>query len=75
MKRNDLPDLSKPTRTLDFDKKFEKLKFQSLEKFNNKKLNSVGNENKLRNDFASLSNYFKELSKAKDKEKTQNISG
>ena len=32
MKRNDLPDLSKPLRTLDFDQKREKLKFQNFEK-------------------------------------------
>ena len=31
MKRNDLPDLSKPLRTLDFDQKREKLKFQNVE--------------------------------------------
>ena len=32
MKRNNLPDFSKPLRTLDFDQKCEKLKIQNFEK-------------------------------------------
>jgi len=32
MKRNDLPDLFKPLRDLNFEQKREKLKFQNVEK-------------------------------------------
>ena len=51
----------------------EKIKFESLDKFNKRNLTSVSNENKSQDDFASMSNYLKEVSNEKNKNKLKYI--
>ena len=51
----------------------EKIKFESLDKFNKRNSTSVANENKSQDDFASMSNYLKAVSKEKNKNKLNDI--
>ena len=51
----------------------EKIKFESLDKFNKRNSTSVANENKSQDDFASMSNYLKAVSNEKNKNKLNDI--
>ena len=51
----------------------EKVKIESLDKFNKRNSKSVADENKSQDDFASMSNYLKAVSNEKNKNKLKDI--